>query len=176
MQANNATQTGLAAEIKIIPTWAYVLAALAFIAGEIFFNVFMAYEPDPLKAWIRAGFGTVLGFVVGCYMLALGYINRDAQRRGMSPILWTLVALLIPNGLGILLYFVLRQRLPYAFAPASGPAFFPAGGASAMEPGCCPRCGYQLTATCPHCRRLVATDEVFCKHCGASLHTQTVPA
>jgi hypothetical protein len=170
MQPTSEPQNRLAAEIKIIPTWAYALAAFGFIAEGIFFMVFMAHEPDPLNVWIRVGLGTLLGGVLACYLLILGYISSDARRRGMSRLLWLLVAILIPNGLGILLYFVLRQRLPDT--PTSAPTYAPA----TSEPGHCPRCGYKLAATCPHCQRAIGADDTFCKHCGASLQSQTATA
>ena len=60
-------------------------------------------------AWGRALMGLAAGLAGGCYLLLIGYINRDAKRRGMSPTLWTIMAIIIPNALGIILYFLLRQ-------------------------------------------------------------------
>src|SRR5512138_2075692 len=45
------------------------------------------------------------------YILILGYIAADAKRRGMRPVLWVLLALFIPNAIGIILYFILREPL-----------------------------------------------------------------
>ena len=56
--------------------------------------------------------GLLVGAVVACYLLLIGYITRDARRRGMSPVLWTFVAILVPNALGIILYFILRHADP----------------------------------------------------------------
>ena len=50
-----------------------------------------------------------MGTLLGCYSVLIGYVNQDAGRRKMSRLLWTLVAIFVPNGLGILLYFVLAQ-------------------------------------------------------------------
>ena len=50
-----------------------------------------------LPAWCRPLLGLLAGVVAGCYLLFIGYINRDAKRRGMSPTLWTIVAVIIPN-------------------------------------------------------------------------------
>jgi len=109
MQVKNETQNGLRAEIKIVPTWAWALAGIAFVAALWFFNIAIARHANAPPAWCRPIFGILAGLGGGCYLLFIGYINRDAKRRGMSPTLWTLVSVLIPNGLGILLYFVLRQ-------------------------------------------------------------------
>src|SRR5882672_6308972 len=109
MQVKDETQPGLTTEIRIVPSWAWTLATVAFVAAQWFFNVAVAHHSGAPPAWCRPILGLLAGIGGGCYLLFIGYINRDAKRRGMSPILWTLVAILIPNGLGILLYFILRQ-------------------------------------------------------------------
>src|SRR5271154_3751922 len=58
-----------------------------------------------------AGFGLLTGVVIAIWILGLGYINADARRRGMPPILWSLIAAFIPNLLGFLLYFALRRPI-----------------------------------------------------------------
>jgi RNA polymerase subunit RPABC4/transcription elongation factor Spt4 len=107
------------------------------------------------------------GIVVGCYLLLIGYICSDAKRRGMSSTLWTLVAVLIPNALGILLYFVLRQPLR-SVCPQCG---------HAVQNGFnfCPRCNCKLSPSCPQCQRLVGASDVFCPYCGTSLRNATAP-
>jgi len=50
-----------------------------------------------------------LGVVFAAWALGLGFIYADAQKRGMPPVLWTIVAAVVPNLLGFLLYFVMRQ-------------------------------------------------------------------
>src|SRR6202167_1365863 len=57
------------------------------------------------------GFGLLAGVVIGIWILGLGYVHADARRRGMPPILWTLIAAFIPNLLGFLLYFALRRPM-----------------------------------------------------------------
>jgi len=100
----------------------------------------------------------------GCGVLLVGYINRDAKRRGMSPTLWTIVAVIIPNALGIILYFILRQ-------PRSGAC---PQCACAVQTGFnfCPRCSYKLSPSCLQCQRVVGVNDVFCPYCGASLRNQ----
>jgi hypothetical protein len=67
--------------------------------------------------------GVCIGLAAGCvlaiWVLCLGYVYADARRRAMPGALWVVVAVLVPNLLGFLLYFVLRR-------PISSP---------------CPRCG-----------------------------------
>jgi hypothetical protein len=89
----------------------------------------------------------------GCILLLIGYVNRDAKRRrGMSPILWTLAAILIPNGIGFLLYFILRQPLRSTCPQCE----------NAVQTGFnfCPRCNYKLGLSCPQCERVVGVNDV----------------
>jgi RNA polymerase subunit RPABC4/transcription elongation factor Spt4 len=167
MQVTNETRTGLRAEIKIVPSWAWMLAVVAFGAAQWYFNIAMPRHSGAPPAWARAVLGVMAGIGAGCYLLFLGYINRDAKRRGMSPTLWTLVATLIPNGLGILLYFILRQP-PSSACPQCG-------NAVQARFNFCPRCSYKLSPSCPQCQRVVAADDVYCPYCAASLRNQAAP-
>ncbi len=168
MQEKDETQSRLTSELKIVPTWAWSLAVIGFFIAQVFFNVVVArHHPNAPPAWARPLLGLLLGLVLGGFLLLIGYINRDAKRRGMSPTLWTLVAILIPNGLGILLYFVLRQPRSSA-CPQCG---------SAVQTGFnfCPRCNYKLSPNCPQCQRVVGVNDVYCPYCGTSLRNQAAP-
>jgi hypothetical protein len=84
------------------------------------------------------GLGLLAGVVMAIWILGLGYVYADARRRGMPPILWTLIAAFIPNLLGFLLYFALRR-------PIASP---------------CPHCGQPTTAGQRFCS--------WCGHQGSS--------
>ena len=168
MQLRNESQTSLADEIRIVPVWAWVLAMIGFAAVQYIFNVIVAREPSPPPAWARPLLGLLMGFLLGAYFLFVGYVNRDAKRRGMPRILWTCVAALIPNALGIIIYFVLRQPLRSA-CPQCG---------SAVQTGFnfCPQCNCKLSPNCPQCQHAISVSDVYCPYCGTSLRSQTVPA
>ena len=163
MQMKSGFQTGLAGEVRIIPSWAFALATLGFIAAQIFFNWVLARQPDAPPVWARAALGLLLGFVVSTYVLFIGYVNGDARRRGMSRLLWTLVALLVPNGLGIILYFILRQPLHSVAASAGGG-------------NCWPRCGFFFGPSGPQAHSLLDPADRFCRSCGAALRPEAAMA
>ena len=164
MQVKNGNQTGIKSEIRIVPPWAWVLAAICFVAAQWFFDINLAHTPP---AWARPLLGLLAGSLGGCYLLLIGYINRDAKRRGMSPVLWTIVAVLIPNALGIILYFLLRQPLRTACSQCG---FFVQAGFNF-----CPRCSYKLGPSCPQCQRSVSVSDIYCPYCGTSLRNQAAP-
>jgi len=161
MQIRNEAQTGFAAEIRIVPALAWVLAGIVFVAAQIFFDSVVGRHTGAPPAWCRPLLGLLAGIGGGCYVLFIGYINRDAKRRGMSPTLWTVVAILIPNALGILLFFILRQPRSSA-CPQCG---------SAVQVGFnfCPRCNCKLSPSCAQCQRVVGFSDLYCPYCGTSL-------
>ena len=165
MLAKEETQTGLSAEIKIIPTWAWILAGVAFVAALFCFNVIVPRHHDAPPAWARPLLGLLVGLVGGCYLLLIGYINRDATRRGMSTILWTILAIVVPNALGIILYFLLRLPLR-SLCPQCG---------HAVQSGFtfCPHCSHKLSPSCPQCKHVVGVNDIYCPYCATSLRGAT---
>jgi lipid-A-disaccharide synthase-like uncharacterized protein len=161
MQVTNHKPTRFSEELRQTPWWAVVLAAIAFLAAQFVFNVVIGREANAPPAWGRALLGLVAGVVFAGYFLLIGYVNRDAGRRGMSRLLWTVVALLVPNGLGIVLYFILRQPL-VALCPQCGVAV-----QSAFH--YCPKCSTKLHPSCPHCQREVQIGDKYCPYCGGTL-------
>jgi len=164
MQVKNQTPTGLSTELKIIPQWAWVLAPIGFIGMQFVFNVAVARQADAPPAWARVLLGLLTGIVLGTFLLFIGYVNRDSKRRGMSPVLWTCVAVLIPNALGIILYFVLRQPLRSACPQC--------GNAVQIGFNFCPQCNCKLSPNCPQCQHAVGVNDVYCPYCGTSIRSQ----
>ena len=69
----------------------------------------------------------------GAYFLLAGYVYADAVRRGMPPIPWTALAVLVPNCVGFVLYFLLRKPILHP-CPSCGRGVAP-------DAAFCPRCG-----------------------------------
>ena len=78
---------------------------------------------------------------LGAFVLLVGYVFADARRRGMKHVLWTLLAIFIPNAIGIILYFILRDPIPVP-CPACGT---PARKGHAF----CAGCGAAVRTACP---------------------------
>jgi hypothetical protein len=79
----------------------------------------------------------------------------------MRYVMWTLLAFFIPNAIGFILYFILRdpmqQGCPHCGTSVShGFAF-------------CPKCGGALAPACPQCRVAVQPEWSHCTKCGAGL-------
>jgi RNA polymerase subunit RPABC4/transcription elongation factor Spt4 len=165
MQMKQEAHTGFRAELDIIPAWAWTVAVLGLLAGPLLCLLFAA-RSDSQMLWLFPLMGLAGGSILAAYFLLLGYITRDARRRGMSVLVWTLVALFIPNGLGILLYFILRQPLQTK-CPQCG---------SAVQMGFhfCPNCSHRLGLSCPKCQRVVSGEDTYCPYCGTALRPAAV--
>jgi double zinc ribbon protein len=151
-------------ELDLVPRTAWVIAVCVWLA---FFSIMMAFpfHMDPEgRNWPLAGklaMSVLPGLPLFMLTLLIGYVHADAKRRGMRYVMWTWLAILIPNAIGIILYFVLRDPL---LTPCARCAF-------QARPGFafCPQCGAALSMACPKCRHAVEPGWSHCAHCGAAL-------
>jgi hypothetical protein len=164
VQINSHRHTKFADELRFIPRWAQLLAAFLLVCIPIVFTVVMAHDPKAPPFWGRVGLGILCGIFLSFYILLIGYVNRDAGRRGMNRVVWTLLAIFVPNALGIILFFLLRQPLPSLCPHCGAPV--------ESGYGYCPQCGKNLSLHCSRCQHAVHADDVYCPYCGASLRNQ----
>lgn len=131
-----------------------VLPGVSRMAGEMGHSV---------GGWFHGfdGIGRFAMFVLPAAFIVLWgavliWVYRDAEKRGMSGILWLLLVL-IGNFIGLLVYAIVRSETGVRRPNGSGagPAPPPSGPAG----------------RCPHCGKPVATEHAFCPSCGKSLKT-----
>jgi RNA polymerase subunit RPABC4/transcription elongation factor Spt4 len=170
MPIRNDTSTRFMDEVHIIPPWGYVIASLGYAAAAaaVVFSTLNNKSGVPFyRLPVLVPLGIATGTVVACYILLILYINRDAGRRGMSRLLWTLLAIFIPHALGIVLYFVLRKPRSLNCPQC--------GAAVESSFGFCPRCRCRLNEVCPQCQRGVNAGDKFCPYCGRDLAATVNP-
>ena len=151
-------------EMKVIPLGAWAMAILSYLAFVILaFYVFIPSDPNFIgwPGWALPLFAGVIPLFFGVYVLLCGYVYGDARRRGMRYVMWTLLAAFIPNAIGVILYFILREPLLVACRACGtqvkqGFAF-------------CSKCGTALANSCPECRTAVQPGWSHCTKCGARL-------
>ena len=154
-------------EFGIIPSFLKPLAIVGFVCMMfIFLYVMPRHDPHAPPFPVRLFMSVVLGSVLAAYLLLVGYVNQDAKRRNMGQLLWTLLVIFIPNGIGFLAYFLLRKPLVQS-CPKCG-----ALGEQGFH--FCPKCGYSLTPTCSQCGKTVSSDYVVCPYCGKTLGPATL--
>jgi len=161
-----------ASEFRVIPQWLVTLVVslyvLAVVVAEYVTRTLPGAMPDPLVGepkllQLLAVFGIVTGIAIfaAAIILLIGYINRDAKRRGMSPTLWTVIAIFVPYLVGVILYFVMREPLPFG-CPRCGRLVN-------AQFNFCPACQCNLRPNCPNCRREIRSGDRFCPHCGMAI-------
>jgi hypothetical protein len=94
--------------------WMVAIVVLGAVAGGMFLQdsvVIGRHMPVAVGVLIGAAGGLAMGLFCAAWLLCVGYVYADAQRRGMRPLLWALIAALFPHLFGFLLYFALRQPL-----------------------------------------------------------------
>ncbi|HEY3741379.1 MAG TPA: zinc ribbon domain-containing protein [Bryobacteraceae bacterium] len=121
--------------LGLIPGPAKIVAVLAFVV--FFFGVLGEYRANSFGILIGLAGGTL----AAAYFLLAGYVYTDAVRRGMPPIPWTALAVVIPNCVGFVLYFVLRKPVLHP-CPSCGRGVAP-------EAAFCPHCGQAQMNTGP---------------------------
>ena len=157
-------------EISIISPIAWVLAVLAGLC--MFCTLFLFGIPRHvhMRYWDlpeRVLFSIGISILFVAWVLLIGYINADARRRGMRYVMWTFLAIFVPNSIGIILYFVLRDPLMVRCPQC--------GAAGRTNFVFCPQCGGELCPICPNCKRSVDPVWKKCAYCGTEL-TPSIPA
>jgi Double zinc ribbon len=155
-------------ELRVVPSWAYVLSFIVLACFEGFMAAMWRHEPNPPPMVIVYFISVVPGLILAFLPLLIGYVNQDARRRGMNRTLWTLLVIFIPNAIGFILYFLLRKPI------------------SVQCPGCgavnnptfifCPKCKFNLRLSCPDCQHAVSPGDRFCAFCSRELMAEHTPA
>ena len=135
-------------ELGVIPRIAWIIGVLVYFGlGLLLFTVALPSD-NHMRLWdpnLQLLFSFGIPLVLLAYALLAGYVYGDAKRRGMRYVMWTLLAIFIPDGIGVILYFILRVPMP---RPCPGCARdVPSGFVF------CPHCGTPLQATCSNCGR-----------------------
>ena len=168
-------------EFRLVPVWlrplCFVLYLIAVSIGVYVVFTFPDTRPYDFRdsagasALAVAGMITSVAAVISVFLFALGYVNRDAKRRGMNSALWTIIVLLfLPTWgiIGFVIYFLLREPLPYSCPRCQnlvGPRF-----------NFCPNCKCNLHPTCPSCKEAVAETDKYCPYCATELPPKSADA
>ena len=154
-------------ELSLIPTWSILLAIAVFVAVQYLFHGVLPHHKHEMLP-MRLLMGYTYGTAVASYVLLVGYVSRDVRRRKMSAGLWMLIVILMPGGIGAVVYFLLRQpmlsRCPHCNTEIASTYHF------------CPQCQFQTAPVCGQCYRGVQITDVYCTQCGHDLAEDHAPA
>jgi hypothetical protein len=135
----------------------------ASIAAALF-AAFVLVADEPTLPF-RVLLGLLIAAIIFTYAFLVAYVYGDAERRGMRPLLWALIAFFVPNALGFIAYFLFREPLREPCAAC--------GATARKDFAFCPQCGSQLPRVCPSCHRPIEPAWPHCAHCGRKLLGET---
>ena len=154
-------------ELNIIPAWSIFLAMIVFAAVQYLFHGVLPHHKHEMLP-MRLLMGYSWGTAFASYVLLVGYVSRDVKRRNMSAKLWMLIVIVMPGGIGAVVYFLLRQpiltRCPHCATEIASTNHF------------CPQCQFQMAPVCGQCFRGVEITDVYCTQCGHDLAQDGAPA
>src|ERR1700677_2982770 len=154
-------------ELSLIPTWSVVLAIIVFGAVQYLFHWVLPHHKHEMLP-MRLLMGYSWGTAFASYVLLVGYVSRHVRRRRMPAGLWMLIVVVMPGGIGAVVYFLLRQPM---MAPCPHCSTELAAGVHF-----CPQCQFQLAPVGGRCFRGVQITDVYCTQCGHDLAEDHTPA
>lgn len=135
-------------------------------------------EGEPLLLYFFVG-AIIICTLIAC--LVGRYVYLDSRNRGMNVWTWTLIAMYVPNLIGLLLYVIVRKPKG-VYNNVNGNEYgYPAanGNGSVSKHDCptcsftvadtfeyCPNCGEQQHIECPACHAAVINGWAYCPSCG----------
>jgi RNA polymerase subunit RPABC4/transcription elongation factor Spt4 len=145
---------------RVIPTAAWVVAAAVFVLTGLAFAALVTRRIGGDAPEIIV-FQLIVPILLAAYALLVGYVYGDARRRGMRHVMWMWLSILIPNGMGVILYFILREPL----------AVYCSKCGRMTRPGFayCPGCGSATAPACQKCQRVSQEGWSHCAFCGEKL-------
>jgi hypothetical protein len=170
-QASGSTQPHEAGEsdsLKLLPLWSIILAILVFVGSQWYFDSAPPSHRRPGTLPMHLIMGYMTSAALSSYILLIGYVSRDVKRRNMSAALWMLLVVVMPGGIGAVVYFLLRQpvmiRCPSCNTELAAGLHF------------CPQCRFQVAPVCGQCFRGVQITDAFCPQCGHDVSQDGGPA
>jgi hypothetical protein len=111
------TTRGFWGNLGLIRPVAWVIGLVFFFGMQclFWFVIWPQTRPDELAKLSEAGkiCLPLLASSVGlAYSLLIGFVYVDAKRRGMRYVMWTWLAAVIPDLIGVILYFIMRDPMP----------------------------------------------------------------
>ena len=174
-------------ELRVIPKWLvwtcitlYIFALFIGIGvnvwryhhgGAVFPGDESLRDNPALSCLALAGAITLCAIFMSALLFTLGYVYRDAKRRGMNAALWTLLVLLMSGPyvfIGLIIYLLIRDPLPYTCPQCSATV--------SARFNFCPNCKCNLRPACPQCQHEVADTDKFCAYCAAELTPSKPPS
>jgi hypothetical protein len=142
--------------------------------GAVFFHGVLPHHKHELLP-MRLMMGYSWGTLLASYVLLVGYVSRDVKRRNMPAALWMLIVVMMPGGIGAVVYFLLRQpilsRCPHCSTEIAS-SYTSARSASSRWR----RCAASASAACRSRMCTARSADTTCRGSGAPARLRAFPA
>ena len=179
MSRRNRDRLGLAIMvIVLLVAFMFVTPVFRFSCSRMFLHDFLGMETGAGATSMLFAEHSLIRMVPLLIMSALWaaialWTYYDAEKRGMSGLLWGLLVF-FGSIVGLIIYLIVRST--------SGPATDLAPAHTDKCPSCakpvqsafvaCPHCGTSLSKKCGHCGKQAELDWRVCPYCGESIDGQ----
>lgn len=116
---------------------------------------------------ILSVFAFVILYMVTTVLIGV-WIYRDAKKRDMDAVLWTLLAILLPSFIGVIVYFASRTKEKLYSCPRCG-------GRVKEDYAFCPKCSLQFKRKCKSCGLTCDERWTACPRCSEALEPIAYP-
>jgi predicted RNA-binding Zn-ribbon protein involved in translation (DUF1610 family) len=135
------------------------------IASVVIWTI-MVYHGPPEKlgpiAAVVFPIAAAIALFIFFLMIGIGmFVYQDSKTSGMEPVLWVIVAVLVPYFIGLIAYLLIRHPVQVT-CPSCGHRV-------SSDASFCPRCGKELKFLCTQCRQPLAASSRFCPSCGTEI-------
>jgi predicted RNA-binding Zn-ribbon protein involved in translation (DUF1610 family) len=144
----------------VIPNTAWWIAGLVFLVMSLLM-IWIVSQNSDIPLAVQIILPVFPPALLAALTLLIGYVYGDARRRGMRYVMWTLLAIFIPDGIGVILYFILRDPMPVHCSKC--------GALVKQGYAFCPVCGAGILPACPQCHRAGQPGWSHCAWCGAKV-------
>ncbi|MBM3312126.1 MAG: zinc-ribbon domain-containing protein [Candidatus Aminicenantes bacterium] len=174
MNASTARALGIVLIVLVVFFAVGAIRSLFFVPDGILHGIFHDNDGHRIFrfgywTWPWVGFVGLFGIAVLVFwIVAMVWVYRDAESRGMAGAIWALVVF-FGHFAGFIVYLLVRSGRPVV-APRAPSA--PAPGAPAGSPPIPPFAAPSAPpkpAACSKCGKPVSKDHAFCPFCGEKL-------
>lgn len=92
------------------------------------------------------------------------FIYKDALKHGMDPWMWVVIAVFVPNLIGLIIYFIVRSNKKEEKVKC-----VQCGSPIDDEYKLCPYCGAELSLHCSNCGKKISLEWQICPYCSKKL-------